>query len=494
MVQEALNYVSRGRTTIAIAHRLSTIKDADNIVVMANGSVIEQGTHDQLVALDGQYAKLVRAQDLGRSSHEHGGDSQEDLVENTEEPSKPLDPVVSVRTATDNKSGEESKQEKKKDKSLLMCIILMFMEHKNLYPALLIAVLGSIAGAGTFPGQAILFSRLIDTIAINPGEGRSPNFYALMFFVVALGNLVAYFVLGIVSNIISQTITHCYRLEMFERIIHMDMEFFDRPENSSGALTSKLSTVPTSIQELMSLNVFLILIVVLNVVSSSCLAIGYGWKMALVLVFGGLPPLIGSGYIRVRLETKLDDDNAARFAESAGLANEAVGAIRTVASLTLESGFLDDYAEMVGNVAFRSIKVLSLTMIPYALSQSIEFLIMALGFWYGSRLLASGEYTTNQFFVIYIGVLFAGNAAAQFFAFTTSLTKGKGAANYPFWLRTVTPAVRETDENCDKGPDSNSGMALKDIEFRYPQRESRVLKGVSMNVSYPFPHCQRQLY
>lgn len=88
-----------------------------------------------------------------------------------------------------------------------------------------------------------------------------------------------------------------------------------------------------------------------------------------VLVFGGLPPLIGSGYIRVRLETKLDDDNAARFAESAGLANEAVGAIRAVASLTLESGFLSEYAEMVGNVAFRSMKVLSLTMIPYALSQ-----------------------------------------------------------------------------------------------------------------------------
>ena len=336
---------------------------------MANGGVIEQGTHDQLVTLDGHYAKLVRAQDLGRSSHEHGGDSQEDLVENKDEPSKPLDPVVSVRTTTDNHSGEEPRPEKKKDRSLLMCVILMFLEHKNLYPAILLAVLASVAGAGTFPGQAILFSRLIDTIAINSGVGQSPNFYALMFFVVALGNLVAYFVLGIVCNIISQTITHCYRLEMFERIIHMDMEFFDRPENSSGALTSKLSTVPTSIQELMSLNVFLILIVVVNVISSSCLAIGYGWKMALVLVFGGLPPLIGSGYIRVRLETKLDDDNAARFAESAGLANEAVGAIRAVASLTLESGFLSEYAEMVGNVAFRSMKVLSLTMIPYALSQ-----------------------------------------------------------------------------------------------------------------------------
>lgn len=449
---------------------------------MANGNVIEQGTHAQLVALDGHYAKLVHAQGLGRSPNDQLGSSREDLTEKTDEPSKPLNPIVSVRAAADDRS-EEAPREKKKDRSLLVCVILMFLEQKTLYPAIFFAVLGSIAGAGTFPGQAVLFSRLIEIIAIGTG-GHGANFYALMFFVVALGNLVAYFVIGIASNTISQTISHRYRLELFERIIKMDIEFFDRPENSSGALTSKLSTVPTSIQELMSFNVFLILIVVLNVISSSCLALGYGWKLGLVMVFGGLPPLIGSGYIRIRLETKLDDDNAARFAESAGLANEAVGAIRTVASLTLESDFLEEYTQMVGGVALRSIKVLTFTMIPYSLSQSIEFLVMALGFWYGSRLLASGEYTTTQFFVIYIGVLFAGQAAGQFFGFTTSMTKGKGAANYLLWLRTVTSTVRETDENRNNGPEGDANMALKEIEFRYPQRKSRVLRGVSMDVSF----------
>lgn len=415
---------------------------------MANGDVIEQGSHGQLVALDGYYAKLVHAQDLGRSSNDLDGGSREDATEKTDEPSKPLNPIVSVRAAADDRS-EEAPREKKQDRSLLVCVILMFLEQKTLYPALFFAVLGSIAGAGTFPGQAVLFSRLINVIAIG-SDGHGANFYALMFFVVALGNLVAYFVIGITSNTISQTISHRYRLELFERIIEMDMEFFDHPENSSGALTSKLSTVPTSIQELMSF----------NVVSSSCLALGYGWKLGLVMIFGGLPPLIGSGYIRIRLETKLDDDNAARFAESAGLANEAVGAIRTVASLTLESDFLEEYTQMVGGVALRSIKVLTFTMIPYSLSQSIEYLVMALGFWYGSRLLASGEYTTTQFFVIYIGVLFAGQAAGQFFGFTTSMTKGKGAANYLLWLRTVTPTVRETDENRHKGPEGDANMAL----------------------------------
>ncbi|HVQ22945.1 MAG TPA: ATP-binding cassette domain-containing protein, partial [Candidatus Saccharimonadia bacterium] len=58
-VQEALEQLSRGRTTIAIAHRLSTIRDSDMILMLDEGRVIERGTHDELVTLGGRYAALV---------------------------------------------------------------------------------------------------------------------------------------------------------------------------------------------------------------------------------------------------------------------------------------------------------------------------------------------------------------------------------------------------------------------------------------------------
>ena len=51
-----------GRTTIVIAHRLSTIKNADMIVAVREGQVVETGTHDELMALDGLYSSLVRVQ------------------------------------------------------------------------------------------------------------------------------------------------------------------------------------------------------------------------------------------------------------------------------------------------------------------------------------------------------------------------------------------------------------------------------------------------
>jgi ATP-binding cassette subfamily B protein len=71
-VQQALDELSRGRTTITIAHRLSTIRDADQILVLDGGRIVERGTHDQLVELGGRYAALLADRGLGGEPTEQG--------------------------------------------------------------------------------------------------------------------------------------------------------------------------------------------------------------------------------------------------------------------------------------------------------------------------------------------------------------------------------------------------------------------------------------
>ncbi|MCT1401141.1 hypothetical protein M4D81_19125 [Paenibacillus sp. p3-SID867] len=62
-IQQALDSLVKGRTTIAIAHRLSTLRQSDSLVVMDRGIIVEAGTHDELMAMEGVYRELVRKHD-----------------------------------------------------------------------------------------------------------------------------------------------------------------------------------------------------------------------------------------------------------------------------------------------------------------------------------------------------------------------------------------------------------------------------------------------
>ncbi|KAL8991739.1 MAG: hypothetical protein Q9169_007693, partial [Polycauliona sp. 2 TL-2023] len=484
IVQSALKRVSQGRTVLVIAHKLSTIKDADNIAVIANGCVFEQGSHEQLIAQDGQYASLVRSQDLGQGREVAESSSQQEEDEKT----IPEQTLSLKKTMSRGASADPEAQMNTRGTiglSVTGCIYRILKEQKPLYPWFAFATIGIMIGGATFPGQALLLARLVNVFA-QPGAtaGSDANFLSLMLFVIAIGNLVGYFIIGWSCNAIGQAIARHYRSQMFADFLKQDKEFFDRAENRSGSLVSRLATLPTQVQELTSANLLLMMIVLVNLTASCALALAYGWKLALVVIGGGLPPLLTATYVRIRLEQNLGTKIEENFYESASVATEAVTAIKTVSSLTMETTILGAYSSLLSNVAKISATATLHTMFWTALSQSLEFLMMALGFWYGGHLLANGEYTAEQFFIIFIAVLFSGQAAAQLTSYSSSISKAVGAANYIFWLRTLQPTISETPENRDLGPSNdNETLDIQDLQFRYKQRmASRVLNGISLTV------------
>lgn len=363
VVQNALNRVSANKTTLVIAHKLATVMAADTIAVMANGKIVEQGNHSELLERDGLYAAMVRAQDLGTEVGEQDFHEEPDKRAYKDGSDDTLEPTVSLQRTQSEVMPNTSEHKVEQlaagtvGYSLVKCIIVMLKEHPDLYVWYSLIALAYLILGGTYPGQAIIFSRLIHVFTLQGTEAKQQaDFYALMFFVLALANLLGYFCIGIATNIIGQTLTHRYRREMIRRIVHFDQDFFDRPENSSGALTAKLSSVPSAVQELLSANFGLMLKVMVDVAASSVLGIAFGWKLGLTLVFAGLSVIVGSGYIRIRVDQKLEASTEEQFASSAGLATEAVTSIRTVSLLTLETSVLREYSETLDSIVAKVIR------------------------------------------------------------------------------------------------------------------------------------------
>ena len=192
VVQLALDRASEGRTTIVIAHRLSTIKDADNIIVMSEGRVVEEGTHNQLLSKEGPYHQLVHAQEIAEvvgvktdlsediSEDSKGQDTVEIATEEHEKNEKikigmsstrvsdmlPIERVMSKPSMTGSKAVEEPEVKY----PLWALIKLILGLNRKEWILLASGFILSILAGLILPTQAILFGNVIKALALPPRQ------------------------------------------------------------------------------------------------------------------------------------------------------------------------------------------------------------------------------------------------------------------------------------------------------------------------------------
>lgn len=191
VVQAALEVAAAGRTTISIAHRLSTIKDAHNIVVMSEGSIVEQGSHNELLEKQGAYYKLVSAQNIA-AVNEMSAAEQEAIDAGDEELIRKAsntkgtdagfveDPDDNIRAklnrsttqgSASSKALQNRKTEEEQKYSLWTLIMLIASFNKSEWKLMAWGLFWSVICGGGNPVGAVFFAKQI-MVCANWDEAR----------------------------------------------------------------------------------------------------------------------------------------------------------------------------------------------------------------------------------------------------------------------------------------------------------------------------------
>ncbi|KAM0616310.1 hypothetical protein ACHAP0_002504 [Verticillium nonalfalfae] len=505
IVQAALDRACRGRTTIVIAHRLGTIKKAHNIVLLRHGKVVQQGTHESLMKeVGGAYHTLATAQQL-----DMGDDMQEDFDEKAVSQDR-----RSRRRSRDSWRSLELDDDDSDDdlldaeESLLRVMKgpdqrtgrigrllrpfgsfgTLLSEQTSRWPVYTVILIGALGAGASTPVQAYLFANLVSLFSFwGSFLMEMADYRCLWFFYLAVGVGLSYLALCWSTTSIGFGITRAYRKEYFANMLSKSASFFDAEANSAGALTARLATDPTQLQQLLGTNMAFALVSVFNVVGCVVVGLVFGWKLTIVALCTSTPLIVAAMYYRVRHEMGFEAMNNAVFTESAKFASESIAAMRTVSSLTMEAGICGRYENLLRDHIGAAFRKSVFSVMLFSFSDSISLLCMAFVLWYGGHLLARHEYSPFQYMIVYIAVVQGGMSAGQWLSYGPNIANATAAANRILAMREYDDGDVDADSVGSRQLDDVPGekefhVEFKNVWFNYPTRPGPVLKGLSLQI------------
>ncbi|KAI7994177.1 ABC transporter B family member 2 [Camellia lanceoleosa] len=483
-VQEALDRVMVGRTTIVVAHRLSTVRNADVIAVVQGGKIVETGSHDQLISKpNSAYASLIQLQEAA-SLHR--------LPSHGPALGRPLSIKYSRELSRTTSRGTSSHSDKMSVGRIgvdgLEIVNPPCVSNGRLYsmvgPDWMYGVSGTICAliAGA---QVPLFAVGVTQALVSYYMDwditcREVKKIALLFCGGAFITVIVHAIAHLSFGIMGERLTLRVREMMFSAILSNEIGWFDDTNNTSSMLASRLESDATLLRTVVVDRSAVLIENVGLVVTSFIIAFILNWRLMLVVM--ATYPLIISGHISEKMFMKGYGGNLSKaYLKANMLAGEAVSNIRTVAAFCLEEKVLDLYARELVEPSRRSFTRGQIAGIFYGVSQFFIFSSYGLALWYGSVLMgkeiSSFKSVMKSFMVLIVTALAMGEALAM----APDLLKGNQMVASVFEV-----LDRKTEVKSDIGEELTKVdgiIELRGVQFHYPSRpDVLIFKGVNLTV------------
>ncbi|CAN1859947.1 ABC transporter B family member 2 [Linum perenne] len=485
-VQEALDRVMVGRTTVVVAHRLSTVRNADMIAVVQQGKIVEIGSHEDLISNpDSAYASLVHLQEAASQQQQR----------------PPFGPTMEHQLSA-KFSRELSRNRSsfgasfRSDKDSVSRAVLdgtepakpVTVSATRLYAMIapdwiygISGTIGAFIAGAQMPLFALGVSHALVSYYMDWDTTRHEVRRIVIFFCCgAVITVIAHAIAHLSFGIMGERLTFRVREKMFSAILHNEIGWFDDANNTSSMLTSRLATDATLLRTIVVDRSSILLQNVGLVVTSFIIAFILNWRITAVVL--ATYPLIISGHISEKLFMQGYGGNLSKvYLKANMLAAEAVSNIRTVAAFCAEDKVLDLYEHELVEPSKRSFTRGQIAGICYGISQFFIFSCYGLALWYGSVLmekeLASFKSVMKSFMVLIVTAL----AMGETLALAPDLLKGNQMAASVFEL-----LDRKSQMAGDGGEELTKvegRVELRDIHFTYPARpEVTIFKDFNLQV------------
>lgn len=514
-ITQAISNIAGGRTVLTIAHRLSTITNADNIIVMHKGHVVEQGTHAELMAKNGSYAELIAMQSLGHTNEKRtkkDAVAKPDQVSLTETLIEQKDGSTSDAQSTKEEPSEEETAEAGEDdepetpsKSLWA---LMKGYAPVMRPHILVifaALLGSIVVGGAFSGEAVIFGNTVGALNTCKSAGSirtAGDYFGLMFFVLAIIEFFANVASWCGFGWVSEHMVYSVRVLSFRSLFEQDLQWHQSEGRTPALLLSYITRDGNALAGLSGSVIGTMISITVNLVAAIILTHIIAWKIALVCL-SLIPLLLGAGMMELRILGKFEEKHETAYTHSVDIGTEAITSIKTIASLSLEQEILNDYRRSLKGPRQETLRVTLQASLCQATTYFMGNCTNALAYWWGAKQIIAGNYTTTQFLIVVFSLLVSALLFSQMFALAPELSSARGAAARILGLIEIgsekmrghvdDPTSSEAPEGekdaeaaGESKPKQAPGAAsvqFRDVHFAYPARpDVKVLSGLTLDI------------
>ncbi|CAF1032346.1 unnamed protein product [Adineta steineri] len=496
IVQDALDNAKQGRTTVVIAHRLNTIRNADIIIGLNDGQIVEYGTHNELMGKKGIYYQLVNEQggdELRKSS------SETDSKEETRRKQSYSQKIAAIRKKieelndcikeeedddSETSSADYLIEEKQKNKFNLLFMFRILKLNLPEWYWILIGCAASLLFGVIQPGFAYLYSGIYGLFAESDQDKqqRFMDLYTLGIFFAGILSALSQLILNYAFGKSGEELTMRMRRLTFSSLLRQEMSYYDKKENSIDALTTHLASDAAAIKGLTGIHIG-ILVQGFGALAA-CFVIGLlsGWKLTLVLscfipILFFSSKLQGSRHDNIR--TARDKDLHSEHGEQC--ASETIENIRTVVALHQENHFINTYEQFFNREFKKNMCHLHITAFAAGVAYSLKFFINAATYSYGSTLIRNGEMSFHEVYRIAAVILTATVRIGKSTGENLNLSKAKYSATRILDLIKRKSQIDPYDDSGIILEDITGRIEFEHVHFRYPSRRSvETLKNFSL--------------